>query len=115
MRPDDDPVARWSLTVPAIRSAVEMASSEVDLDSLLPALTAEVLTHTWDVAKAIGVDPDLDTELCEVSYDFMRANEEQVRSSGLFGAAVSRPNDTDAVTQFIAFLGRDPVWTPGPR
>jgi uncharacterized protein (TIGR03086 family) len=122
VRPEDDPVARWALTVPAIRSAVETASSkdlrerpvpaEVDLDQLLPALTAEVLTHTWDLAKAIGVDPHLDPELCQVSYDFMRANEAQVRSSVMFGAAVSRPNNTDAVTQLIAILGRDPGWTP---
>jgi hypothetical protein len=67
-------------------------AGEVDVDQLLPALTAEVLT--------------------QVSYDFMRANEEQVRSSGMFGAAVSRPKNTDAVTQLNAILGRDPGWTP---
>ena len=121
VRPNDDPIARWSPTVPAIRSAVEMASSderrerrvpvEIDLDQLLPALTAEVLTHTWDLAKAIGVDPHLDIELCTISLDFMQDNEEQVRSSGLFGAAVSRPNRADAASQLIAFLGRDPAWT----
>ena len=118
MRPQDDPIARWAATVPAIHSAMVLASSSddigdspiapaVNLDQLLPALTAEVLAHTWDLAQAIGVDAYLDTELCEVSYDFMRANEAQVRSSGMFAAAVP-PDKTDAAVQLIAFLGRDP-------
>ena len=97
VRPKDDPIARWAVTVRAIDSAMEMESPkdrddpamppQVDLDRLLPALTAEVLAHTWDLAKAIGVDPHLDKELCEVSYEFMRSNEEQLRSSGMFGSA----------------------------
>ena len=92
-------------------SVDEPTRSDVDLDRLLPALTGEVLAHTWDLAMAIGIDPQLDAELCEVSYDFLRSNEAQVRSSGLFGAAVPLPSDADAATRFIAFIGRDPGWT----
>ena len=111
VRPTDDPIVRWAVTVPAIESAIEVASTEVDLDGLLPALTAEVLAHTWDLAKAIGVDPQLDTELCEVAYVFMRANEEQLQSSGLFGSSQPAPDNADAAARFIAFVGRDPGWT----
>jgi uncharacterized protein (TIGR03086 family) len=107
LRPNDDPIARWAVTVSAIDAAMEVASS----NDLLPALTAEVLAHTWDLAEAIGVDPQLDTELCEVSYDFMRANEEQMRATGLFGAAAPVPRNADAASQLVAFLGRDPGWT----
>jgi uncharacterized protein (TIGR03086 family) len=110
--PTDDPSARWAATVAAIDAAMEIASPEVSLDQLLPGFTAEMLTHSWDLAMAVGVDPHLDTELCKVSLEFMRANEDKVRASGSFGAAVSRPNNTDAATQLVAFLGRDPGWTP---
>ena len=113
-RPMDDPIARWALTVIALDSAMDVASSkdlEIDLDRLLPALTGEVLTHTWDLAMAIGVDPHLDLELCEASYEGARANDEQVRASGLFDSAVPVPNNADAATQLIAFFGRDPEWT----
>jgi uncharacterized protein (TIGR03086 family) len=118
--PTGDPGARWSATASAIHSAIAMASSlddprvspEVDLVRLLPALTAEVLVHTWDLAKAIGVEPHLDAELCEVAYDFMRANEERVRSSGMFDSSVPASNTPDAATRLIAFLGRDAGWTP---
>lgn len=113
-RPQDDPIARWGETARAIDSAIDVASStdvaDVNLDGLLPALTGEFLAHTWDLAKAIGVDPHLDPELCELSYAFMHANEEQVRATGLFGAAVPLDN-ADSAAQFIAFIGRDPAWT----
>jgi hypothetical protein len=40
----------------------------------------------------------------------MQANEEQLRSSGLFSLAVPVPNDVDPATRLIAFVGRDPAW-----
>lgn len=109
VRSSDDPIARWAATVPANDAAVEAASPS-HLERALPALTGEVLAHTWDVAKAIGVDADLDPELCAIAYEFMRANEAQVRSSGLFDDAAPVPHDADVATQFIAFVGRDPEW-----
>ena len=111
VRPDDDPLARWKASVTAIDSAIDGASSGALGDSLLPALTGELLAHTWDLAKAIGVEPHLDSELCELSYGFLRDNEEQVRSSGLFGSAVPILNDDDPAALFIAFVGRDPAWS----
>lgn len=114
--PKDDPTARWAMTAAAIDAGMEAAASSeppaVDLEQLLPGLTSEVLTHTWDLATAIGVEPHLDAELCAVSYDFMRGNVDQIRSSGMFGAAVSAPDRSDPRTQLIAFLGRNPDWTP---
>ena len=107
VRPADDPIARWAVTAAAIDEAMAVASA----NDVLPALTGEVLAHTWDLAKAIGVDPQLDTDLCEVSYDFLQSNEEQVRASGLFGAAAPVPRDADAAARLIAFVGRDPGWT----
>jgi uncharacterized protein (TIGR03083 family) len=111
-RPADDPIGRWAVTVSALELAMEVAAPEVHLDQLLPALTGEVLAHTWDLAMAIGVDPQqyLDAELCARSYDVMRANEAQVRASGLFGAAVTVPDDSDAMTRFLALSGRDRGW-----
>ena len=115
-------MARWAVTVPAIVAAMELASSvgvenppkppKVDLRRRLPVLTADVLAHTWDLAKSIGVDPNLDRTLCEVSYEIVQPNEARLRSSGMFGPAVPVSSDADAATRLIAFLGRDPGWTP---
>ena len=120
-RPRDDPAVRWGLTVPAIRWAMdsgsvradeEAGSTDLDLDRLLPMLTAEVLVHTWDLARAIGVDPRLDPELCEVSCAVVGTNDESLRSSGLFRPPVVVPAGADAATRLVALMGRDPQWSP---
>ncbi len=121
-RPKDDPATRWEVTVPSIRMAMNLASDpspgdpdrgpDVNLAGLLPALTTEVLAHTWDLAKALGVEPRLDPGLCEMSVRAARANEEGLRSSGMFGPAVVVSGDADPATRLIALLGRDPDWVP---
>ena len=77
-RPKDDPVARWDVTGAAIRTAIDRAAtqptsaddpSQPDLARLLPMLTTELLLHSWDLARAVGVDPRLDSGLCEASYE----------------------------------------------
>jgi uncharacterized protein (TIGR03086 family) len=123
-RPKDDPVARWAVTMSAIETALELAairgsgdgggSPNVDLVRLLPMLTAEVLVHTWDLARAIGVDARLDPELCEISCRVVEPNGGPMRSSGMFGPAVTVATSTDAATRLVAFLGRDPHWTRSP-
>jgi uncharacterized protein (TIGR03086 family) len=120
IRPKNDPAARWSVTVPSIRKAINLATASphdpecesVNLARLLPALTTDVLAHTWDLAKSVGVDPGLDPELCEISLRAALANDEGLRSSGMFGPAVSVSEDADSATRIIALLGRDPEWTP---
>ena len=115
VRPTDDPIANWAATVDALIGATDpTALADRDLDGLLSALTGEVLIHSWDLAKALGVDAYLDAELCAATYENMRAHEDQVRASGLFSQGVLVPTDADAVTQLIAFAGRDPEWTARP-
>jgi len=66
--------------------------------------------HTWDLARAVGVDPALDVGLCEIVYEAARSNEKQLQDLGMFGPPVPVPNDSDAGTKLIAFLGRNPSW-----
>jgi len=121
-RPRGDPVERWAVTVPAIFTAIDRAlaagsetdggSAEVDVGRLLPVLTTDVVVHTWDLARAIDVDPRLDNELCELCDRVVRPNDERLRASKMFGPAVPVPDGSDAATRLVAFLGRDPGWTP---
>lgn len=123
-RPKDDPAARWRVSVPAIFSAIDMLSSghtptdaahAVDIGRLLPALTTDVLVHTWDLAKAICVEPDLHRGLCVISLEAVRANDDEVRSSGMFDPAQPPSADADPTAELVAFLGRDPAWKPPRR
>ena len=38
--------------------------------------------------------------------------EDAMRQSGQYGPRVEVPEDADAQTKFIAFIGRDPAWRP---
>jgi uncharacterized protein (TIGR03086 family) len=114
-------VDRWGVTLAALAAAIqreptdpvatESGTPAVDLERLLPILTADVLVHTWDLARAVDVDPELDAGLCEISYQVVRPNEQQLRDSGMFAAPVPVPDDADAGTKLVSFLGRDPAWT----
>jgi uncharacterized protein (TIGR03086 family) len=107
--------------VPAIVTATDRALAErsdaeagppvVDVGRLLPVLTTDVVVHTWDLARAIDVDPRLDSELCEICERVVRPNDGRLRASKMFGPAVRVPDGSDAATRLVAFLGRDPGWS----
>jgi len=123
-RPRHDPVARWAVTVPAIGVALRNARAQdtmsvpggpdVDLARLLPMLTTDVVVHTWDLAKAGGIVPVLDTGLCTIALGNAQRNADAKRSSGVFAPPVTVPDDADPLTKLVALLGRDPAWLPVP-
>lgn len=117
-RPKDDPSARWAVTVPALFSALRAGRAgrvgtpggELDLDELLPMLTTDVLVHTWDLSRAVGLEVALDPSLCGAALDGARRSEDRLRSSGMFGPPLTVPEGSHVQTALIAFLGRDPSW-----
>ncbi len=119
-RPRHDPKARWAVTVSAILATLDQPSphrptttgdvSPPDLGRLLPMLTLDVLVHSWDLARAVGVEPQLDPELCRIAYQAVRSNDQRLRNSGMFGPAVSVADDADPATLLVSFLGLDPAW-----
>jgi uncharacterized protein (TIGR03086 family) len=114
-RPKDDPIARWSLTVDALFSA--LASPAVLDDqraSLLGVLTTDVLVHTWDLSRATGHDVTLDPDLCEIGFERAEANREKFAASDMFGPLVAVADDASIQDKLLGVFGRDPDWTP-PR
>jgi uncharacterized protein (TIGR03086 family) len=75
--------------------------------------TSDVFLHTWDLARATGQDEALDPELCATMLAGMEPLEEVIRGSGQYGPAVPVPDDADAQTRLLGFIGRDPAWTAG--
>lgn len=121
---DDDPVAAWAAHTAAVQALLDDPTTstrvltnphlgEVPLDTAVSRFyTADVFMHTWDLARATGQDGQLDPDRCAQMYEGMLPMDELLRSSGQFGARVPVPGDADAQTQLIAFIGRDPAWTP---
>ena len=116
---DDDPVAAWRslrdrlaawLADPAVASEEfdsppGRMSIEASIDMLV---TGDLLIHTWDLARATGLDERLDAEAVHRMYEGMLPMDEVLRQSGQFGPRVEVPDDADEQTKLLAFSGRRP-------
>ncbi|MDX6371654.1 MAG: hypothetical protein QOD98_642 [Nocardioidaceae bacterium] len=105
---DDDPAsADLMLSNPHIGSvAVPQAVSQF--------FTGDVFMHTWDLARASGQDDTLDPDRCAEMVAGMDQYEEAMRGSGQYGARVLVPDDADAQSRLLGFIGRDPQWGAQP-
>lgn len=72
--------------------------------------TADVWMHSWDLARALGQQPDLGEERCAQALAGMEPMEQVLRDSGQFGQRVDVPADASAQDRFIGFIGRNPYW-----
>jgi uncharacterized protein (TIGR03086 family) len=122
--PADDPVAAWDAHQRAVQETLD-DQSKADADftnqhtgsmPLAQAIdrfyTSDVFLHTWDLARATGQDESLDPELCAEMLAGMEPLEELIRNSGQYGPAIAVPEDADAQTRLLGFIGRDPEWAP---
>jgi uncharacterized protein (TIGR03086 family) len=75
----------------------------------------EIVLHSWDLARAIGLpyqqDPGL-LETCLASLSAMYPPEDLERRKGIFASPVDVPADAPLVDRVVAFSGRDPRWNP---
>lgn len=112
-RPKDDPETRWAVTVDSLFSALSRPGVlNEQRESLIGVLTTDVLVHTWDLEKAIGVEVALDERLCQIGLERALANEKQFEGSDMFGAPVPVSDTANVQDRLIGFFGRDPSWSP---
>jgi len=72
-------------------------------------MTGELTVHTWDLARALGLDERLDPEAVRVSFAAMQSTDEALlRRPGVMGAPVVVPDTSDEQSRFLAFTGRTP-------
>jgi uncharacterized protein (TIGR03086 family) len=98
----DDPelAAREFDAGPPGRQTIESAVSMIML--------GDILIHTWDLARATGLDESLDPEIVADMLAGMEPLDEQLRQSGHYGPKVPVPESADKQTKLIAFTGRTP-------
>lgn len=114
----DDPVAAWEAVQAAIASALadpalagKMVETPFSTQSLADTVdmivTADVFTHTWDLARATGQDETLDPDQLQRMMSAMGAMPEEVlRADGMFGPAIDVPAEADDQTKFLGYAGR---------
>jgi uncharacterized protein (TIGR03086 family) len=117
---DDDPAAAWRTMSDGIEALLDdpVASATIVShprvgdhrfdEAIATFVVGDVFIHTWDLARATGLDETLDTEIVHEMLGEVAAMDEALRSSGHFGPRVAVPADADEQTKLLAFTGRRP-------
>lgn len=110
--------ADWATLKPALAAALaDPANLEGNAEALggtpkqavAGLITADLLVHSWDLAKAIGADATLpDAAVTSTLMGLQRLPDEMLRSERMFGPAVEVGDDASAQDRLIAFVGRTP-------
>jgi uncharacterized protein (TIGR03086 family) len=119
---DEDPAAAWAVVNAAIQGALDDSDLAARVEDCGPpgrlsleaavdmTCTPDVLIHTWDLARATGLDERLDAAEVHrqiVAVESMPPEVDQaMRGSGHYGPRVAVGPDADEQTRLLAFMGR---------
>jgi uncharacterized protein (TIGR03086 family) len=93
----------------ALQRTVASRLGEMTLDEYIDNMCLDTLVHTWDVARALGVDEALEPEAVSAVYASCLAGLRAMpRELGRYAEAVAAERFTSEQDRLIAFTGRDP-------
>ena len=122
--PADPPIERWRFNAAAMQAIMaDPAEAAIEIETGPPGrmpvaraiamfVTGDVVVHTWDLARSIDLDVELDEQTLADQLAGMEPMEEAIRNSGHFGPRVDVPADAPIADRALAFTGRDPGWRP---
>ena len=116
---DEDPLGAWLALRDGLQALLDdaaVASQEHDLrmgrmtvEAAVDMIcTNDVFLHTWDLARATGLDETLDPDEVHAMLEGMEPMDDLLRASGHYGPRVEVPAGADEQTRLIAFIGRRP-------
>jgi uncharacterized protein (TIGR03086 family) len=77
------------------------------VDALVGFMAADLVPHTWDMARTAKVDERLDPTLVKYAMTAWKGLPKEIlRMQGMMGPAVKPAADADAQTKMLNFLGR---------
>jgi uncharacterized protein (TIGR03086 family) len=111
-----DPPAAWSRLRDDVLEALDhpgVIDRVVDtfrgpepVDAALAWNVVDTLAHTWDLARAAGIDLELDPELVEHALAETASISQPLRDAGWFGTEAETPPDATPTQRFLAVCGR---------
>ena len=117
---DDDPAGAWTAMSDGIQALLDDPAVSATLishpragthrldDAIAMFFLGDVVIHTWDLARATGLDETLDADIVHDMLVGMEPLDDMLRASGQYGPRVEVPADADEQTRLIAFTGRQP-------
>lgn len=115
---DDDPAGAWGSLRDQLQAILDDPGAgertfRSDMFGELPLPTAiqrfvtgDVLVHTWDLARACGLDETLDAAAVHHMHEGMAPMAPMLAASGHFAPVVEVPDDADEQTKLLAITGR---------
>lgn len=113
----DDPKTTFRRAVEASTAAFSRAALDEDVHLsfgdvpcrvYLDQMLTDAEVHGWDLARALGEDAELEPETASYLLPGVQAQEELLRSSGMFAEPVPVGADADDATKLLGVLGRRP-------
>ncbi|CAN5368831.1 TIGR03086 family metal-binding protein [soil metagenome] len=113
----DDLTSEWQLYSLAATEAWRSAPTTADVhlwddvftpEDFLREQVSDIAIHTWDLARAIGADENLDPELVEAVWSVFEPQQATLAASGLYAPPVPIPDDAPLQARLLAITGRDP-------
>lgn len=115
--PDGDLPAQWAEASTSLLDAVrDPARSDIEVQSFAgptrfsnlvgDLACADMVVHTWDLARATGQPETLDVGAVEHCAGVIARFGEAMRRPGGFGPPVDCPADADPQSRFLSFAGR---------
>lgn len=112
-----DPEVLWTRARTSILSAIDEPGAltregtfwfgPMSVDDLIGVVLWDPLTHAWDVATAVGIDPHLDEDLASVAFDRISSMRDGLAGMGLLGPELRVPDDASAIDRYLGLVGRD--------
>ncbi|HWU58011.1 MAG TPA: TIGR03086 family metal-binding protein [Microbacteriaceae bacterium] len=112
----DDLVAEWHRHSAAatvawenveLTAPVRLSYDTVPASQYLSEQVADVIVHSWDLARAIGADDRLDDALVEAAWTVFEPQRDTLEASGLFASPVPIDPAAPLQSQLLALTGRD--------
>ena len=104
---------RWSSAATAAwqgadpEAEVRLSADVVPVHEYLAEQVADVTIHTWDLARAVGTDEELDDALVEAVWGVFAPQKDALEASGLFASPVPVDDDAPLRIRLLALTGRD--------
>jgi len=111
-----DPKKAWEQAAQEAVTAVEKEGAEdqtvhvsfgdISGTNYISQVLTDHVIHAWDLARGIGDDDGLDTELVDFAFGFLEPQVAAWRAAGAFGEEVKVEEGADRQTRLLAMTGR---------
>lgn len=90
----------------ALDTTVHLSFGDFPGDGYVSQVLTDHVIHAWDLARGIGANDELDTELVQFAWDYLEPQADAWRSAGALGDKVDVDESADTQTKLLAIAGR---------